>query len=200
MTRVRAVAALLSALVCVALLAGCGSDLGTAGSQGYVSGNGVITVLPVAERHRPGTVSGETLEGKPLSLSSYAGQVVVVNVWGAWCPPCRAEADDLAVAAKELAKEDVAFVGINTRDSSRANALSFQRTRDVPYPSIYDPSGRTLLAFRGTLRPNSIPSTVVIDAQGRVAASILGELTSPRTLVDLVEDVRSGTAGKEAGG
>ena len=66
----------------------------------------------------------------------------------------------------------------------------------MPYPSLFDPSGRTLLAFRGTLRPNSIPSTVVIDRQGRVAASILGELTSARTLVDLVDDVRKdkGTA------
>jgi thiol-disulfide isomerase/thioredoxin len=195
MTRSRALAALLCALGCVAALAGCGNDLDSAGSKGYVSGNGVITVLPEDERRPPGEVAGETLEGDRLSLASYDGQVVVVNVWGAWCPPCRAEADDLATAARELARQDVAFVGINTRDSSRDNALSFQRTHDVPYPSLYDPSGRTLLAFRGTLRPNSIPSTVVIDEQGRVAASILGELTRARTLVDLVEDVRRGRTG-----
>lgn len=192
MTRLRALPALLCSLACLAALAGCGNDLGTSGSQGYVSGNGVIRVLPQGERKALGEVSGETLEGKPLSLASYDGKVVVVNVWGAWCPPCRAEADDLKVAAEQLSREGVVFVGINTRDSSRDNALSFQRSHDVPYPSLYDPSGRTLLAFRGTLRPNSIPSTVVIDEQGRVAASILGELTSPRTLVDLVEDVRKG--------
>jgi thiol-disulfide isomerase/thioredoxin len=176
-------------LAAVALVAsGCGNAGGT-GDKGYVDGEGVITVLPAADRKQPGEVSGETLEGKHVSLSSYAGKVVVVNVWGAWCPPCRAEADDLAAAARELAPQGVVFVGINTRDSSKDNGLSFQRTYDVPYPSIYDPSGRNLLAFHGTLTPNSIPSTVVIDAQGRVAASILGTVTSRTTLVDLVEEV-----------
>jgi thiol-disulfide isomerase/thioredoxin len=149
----------------------------------------VITLLPVAKRKAPGMVSGETLDGQQVSLASYAGKVVVVNVWGSWCPPCRAEADDLAAASRELAAEDVVFVGINTRDASRDNGLSFQRTYDVPYPSIYDPGGRNLLAFRHTLTPNSIPGTVVIDRQGRVAASVLGELTGKNTLEDLVDEV-----------
>lgn len=169
---------------------GCADDLGTSGDQGYVAGKGIITLLAAEDREEPGPVEGETLEGEETSLEQYAGKVVVVNVWGAWCPPCRAEADELAAAARELADDGVVFLGINTRDTSRDNALSFQRTRDVPYPSIFDPSGRTLLAFRGTLPPNAIPSTVVIDEQGRVAASIIGELTSERTLIGLVEDVR----------
>jgi thiol-disulfide isomerase/thioredoxin len=178
-------------LLAVALAAtGCGfGGAGGTGDKGYIDGEGVITVLPVSERKTPGDVGGETLEGDRLSLSSYAGKVVVVNVWGSWCPPCRAEADDLAAASRELAAEDVVFVGINTRDASRDNGLSFQRTYDVPYPSIYDPSGRNLLAFRGTLTPNSIPSTVIIDKQGRVAASVLGELTGKNTLEDLVDEV-----------
>jgi thiol-disulfide isomerase/thioredoxin len=176
----------------VALLAltatGC-SKVASTGDKGYIAGQGVITLLPEAQRKAPGPVSGETLEGDQLSLSAYAGKVVVVNVWGSWCPPCRAEADDLAAAYRELAPKGVVFVGINTRDSSQDNGLSFQRRYQVPYPSIFDPGGRTLLAFRRTLTPNSIPGTVVIDRQGRVAASILGEVPSKTTLVDLVEDV-----------
>lgn len=193
MTRSRPVPAtvrLVPLLLAGLLLSACGGGVESKGDQGYVSGNGVITVLDEEDRYVPEEVSGESLEGEPLSLSSYDGKVVVVNVWGAWCPPCRAEADDLAVAAKELQPDGVAFLGINTRDTSRDNALSFQRSREVPYPSIYDPSGRTLLAFRGSLRPNSIPSTLVLDEQGRVAATVLGELTSARTLVSLVEEVR----------
>lgn len=193
MTRSRPVPAtvrLVPLLLAGLLLSACGGGVESKGDQGYVSGNGVITVLDEEDRYVPEEVSGESLEGEPLSLSSYDGKVVVINVWGAWCPPCRAEADDLAVAAKELQPEGVAFLGINTRDTSRDNALSFQRSREVPYPSIYDPSGRTLLAFRGSLRPNSIPSTLVLDEQGRVAATVLGELTSARTLVSLVEEVR----------
>jgi thiol-disulfide isomerase/thioredoxin len=187
--RARPLVGLLAALALVA--SGC-SDVGSSGDQGYIDGKGVITVLPPGDRKAPGDVTGETLEGADLSLASYAGQVVVVNVWGAWCPPCRAEADDLADAARQLAPKGVQFVGINTRDSSQDNALSFQRRYDVPYPSIYDPGGRNLLAFHGTLTPNAIPSTVVIDRHGRVAASILGEVTSATTLVDLVDEVTGG--------
>ena len=81
------------------------------------------------------------------------------------------------------------FLGINTRDNGRDTALAFQESRDVPYSSIFDPGGRNLLAFRGTLPPQAIPSTVVVDAQGRVAASIIGPVPSVTTLVDVVEEV-----------
>jgi thiol-disulfide isomerase/thioredoxin len=182
---------LAAALLPVVLAAGGCSKVGSTGDKGYIAGEGVITLLPEAQRKAPGPVSGQTLDGEQVSLASYAGKVVVVNVWGAWCPPCRAEADDLAAAARELAPKGVVFIGINTRDASQDNARSFERRYDVPYPSIYDPGGRNLLAFHRTLTPNAIPSTVVIDAQGRVAASILGEVTSKNTLVDLVADVTS---------
>jgi thiol-disulfide isomerase/thioredoxin len=190
MARTRPLARVLAVLTAVVLGAsGCSAGIGGSGDQGYIDGEGVITLLPVADRKKPGDVSGTTLEGEDLSLASYAGKVVVVNVWGAWCPPCRAEADDLAAAARQLAPQGVVFVGINSRDPSKDNATAFQRSYDVPYPSIYDPGGRNLLAFHGTLTPNSIPATVIIDAHGRVAASILGAVTSKTTLVDLVEDV-----------
>ena len=97
----------------------------------------------------------------------------------------------LAKAARDLADQDVAFLGIDSRDPSKTAARAFVRRFDIPYPSIYDQQGRTLLAFRGTLTPNAIPSTVIIDRQGRVAASVLGEI-SRTTLYDLVEEV-SGT-------
>ena len=183
--RVAACALLFTLLVA----AGC-SNLGGTGDKGYIDGSGSITKLAVSDRHKPGNVSGETLDGANVELSQYLGHVVVINVWGSWCPPCRSEADDLATAAKQLQTHGVVFLGINTRDASRDNALAFQRERKTPYASIFDPGGRNLLAFRGTLTPASIPSTVIIDAQGRVAASILGEVTSPTTLIDLVEDVQ----------
>jgi thiol-disulfide isomerase/thioredoxin len=179
-------------LVATGLLAGCGGS--ASGSKGYISGEGGITQVPVAQRRQPGTVAGRSLDGQHLSLAADRGKVVVVNVWGSWCPPCRAEADNLVAAAKQLRSRGVVFLGINSRDPSVAQAKAFVRSYRVPYPSIYDPSGRNLLAFHGVLGPTSIPSTVVIDRRGRVAASILGEVTSTQTLVDIAESVGGGTA------
>lgn len=180
---------LLAVLLVVLVASGCGG-VGSTGDKGYVDGSGVITLLTEAEREKPGPVAGTTLDGDEVSLAQYAGKVVVINVWGSWCPPCRKETDVLTVAANELMPQGVVFLGINTRDNSVETALSFQRKKNVPYPSIFDPGGKNLLEFDGTLSPNAIPSTVVIDAQGRVAASIIGEVTSARTLVALIEDVR----------
>jgi len=172
-------------------LGACGNpDTNSTGDKGYVVGNGVITRLAADERVKPGPVAGKTLEGEAVSLADFKGHVVVVNVWGSWCPPCRKEAPLLAQAARSLKPEGVVFLGINTRDSSTDQGLAFQKKYDVPYPSIYDPSGQTLLAFRRTLNPNSIPTTLIIDADGKVAASILGEVPSKTTLVDLVREVK----------
>ena len=180
---------LLAVLVVGAVTSGCDNSADT-GDKGYVAGKGLITRLAVEERKKPREVSGTTLDGEDLSLGKYAGKVVVLNVWGSWCAPCRKEASLLGAAARELEADGVAFVGVNTKDSSPQQGLAFERRYDVPYPSFFDPSGRTLLAFRGTLIPSAIPSTVVMDEQGRVAASILGEVPSRQTLVDLVRDVQ----------
>ena len=178
-------------LPCTLVLAGCSNDVGSSGNQGYVAGKGVITSVQAADRKKPGEVAGRTLDGKRVSLADFRGKVVVVNVWGSWCGPCRAEAPMLARAARELAKKDVVFLGIDSRDPSKDAAKAFVRRFDVPYPSLYDQQGTTLLAFRGTLTPNSVPSTVVVDPQGRVAGSVLGSLTRT-TLDDLVDDASSG--------
>lgn len=193
MPRLRPLAASACALLLLGAVAGCSNDVGSSGDQGFVSGKGIITALPVSDRSVPAEVSGTSIDGEQLSLKDYEGQVVVVNVWGSWCAPCRAEAPMLADAARDLAKQDVAFLGIDSRDPSESAARAFVRRFDVPYPSIYDQQGSTLLAFRGTLSPNAIPSTVIIDREGRVAASVLGEITRT-TLYDLVEEV-AGTDG-----
>ena len=181
-------------LLLAGLLAGCSSnEVGSSGDQGYVAGKGIITTLDTADRKQPGTVAGTTLDGRETSLADHRGKVVVVNVWGSWCPPCRAEAPMLADAARDLGKQGVVFLGINSRNPEKAGPRAFERRYDIPYDSIYDPDGSSLLAFHGTLAPNSIPSTVVIDREGRVAASVIGQVTRT-TLYDIVEDVSGRSA------
>jgi thiol-disulfide isomerase/thioredoxin len=182
---------LLAALLVGTVASGCTKT--DTGDKGYIDGTGIITRLAVDDRKKPGKVSGETLDGKKLDLSSYAGKVVVLNVWGSWCPPCREEAPSLESASRQLAPDGVVFVGVNTKDPSVDPGLAFERRFGVTYASLFDPAGRALLAFYGILTPSSIPSTVVIDKQGRVAARILGAVPSTRTLVDLVRDVEGGT-------
>jgi thiol-disulfide isomerase/thioredoxin len=178
-------------LACLLALAGCSNDVGSSGNQGYVVGKGIITSVKAADRKQPGAVSGRTLDGEQVSLADFRGKVVVVNVWGSWCGPCRAEAPMLAQASRDLAGKGVVFLGIDSRDPSKDAAKAFVRRFDIPYASLYDQQGATLLAFHGTLTPNSVPSTVVVDPRGRVAGSVLGNL-SRTTLDDLVEDARSG--------
>ena len=176
-------------------MTGCSSLQGT-GDKGYLSGDGRITQVPIADRGDPVEVSGTTLDEKSLSLTDLRGSVVVVNVWGSWCPPCAAEMPDLVSVASDPATE-AEFVGINVRDPSPANAQSFVRSFDVPYPSLYDPDGETLLAFQGLVAPRAIPSTLILDREGRIAVSLIGPLPSALTLAGLVEDVAA--EGSEGG-
>jgi len=178
---------LLLVLAAALSLTACSSGAGSDAGVGFVAGNGTITSIAAADRKPPGAVSGDTLDGQHVNLSDYLGKVVVINVWGSWCGPCRAEAPMLAQAARDYAGKDVVFLGIDSRDTSTENALAFVRTFDVPYPSIYDPTGRALLAFRGTVAPNAVPSTVIVDAQGRVSGSVLGSATRG-TIDALIQD------------
>lgn len=185
----------LVALLVVLTLAtsGCSSLEGT-GDKGYISGDGTVTQVPVGERDKPIDVIGEDLEGDTISFSELRGRVVVVNVWGAWCTPCRVEQPDLVEAAKQT-EGTAEFVGINIRDTSIDKARAFVRSNDVPYPSIYDPESKALLTFSAVIPVRSPPTTFVLDDQGRIAAAIFGALPSVGTLVDLVEDVAGETSG-----
>ena len=165
-----------------------GRDLNAAG-DGYIGGNS-LTLVPPDDRKPAPVAEGKSLDGDPISTDGYPGKVVVINVWGSWCGPCRAEADDLAEASKETA-DIAAFVGINVRDAQPEQAQAFARAFKVPYPSIFDPDARQLLKFSGTLPASGIPSTLVIDTDGRIAARIVGEV-SKTTLVTLVQDTEQG--------
>lgn len=173
-------------------VAGCSQTMG--GAEGFVSGSGTVTVVDAADRVEAPNPSGRTLSGKQLALKDFTGSTVVLNVWGSWCAPCRQEAPDLVRAAKRLADRDVRFLGINVRESGVASARAFVRNYGLPYPSIYDADGSELLGFRDTLPPDAIPSTLVIDERGRVAARVLGTVDAD-TLVALVDDVEAAADG-----
>ena len=190
-------APLAAALTCFFVLSGCSSLAGTGGKE-YVSGDGTLRTIEVDKREAPIEFAGEDLDGEPLDLADLRGKPVVVNVWWSACPPCRKEMPYL-VEASERTSEIANFVGVNIRDSSTSQAKGFVRKFEVPYPSFFSPDGKALLPFSGTLPPNAIPSTVVLDAEGRVAASIIGEVPSALTLVNVVEDV-AGAKAKPADG
>ncbi len=158
------------------LLTACGSPTQQTGT-GFVAGDGSVTFLDPAQRTTAPAISGNTLQDQPWSLTEQRGKVVVLNVWASWCAPCRAEAPELVATANEYAGRRVEFVGLNTRDSA-TTAQAFVDRFDIPYINIADPDGRIQLAFADTLPPQAIPSTVIIDQQGRVAARALGKVTS----------------------
>ncbi|WP_297741405.1 TlpA disulfide reductase family protein [uncultured Tessaracoccus sp.] len=179
--------------VAVFLLAACSpaqpDERADDGAAGFTIGDGTVTILEPAQRPDAPTLEGPSLmqEGERISTEDFAGKVVVVNVWGSWCAPCRHEAPEL-VEAYERVGEGVEFLGLNTRDLTPAPAQAFVRTAGITYPNIFDPDGALLLGF-GQLPPKAIPSTLVIDSDGKVAARVIGEVDA-NTLVALVGDVQ----------
>jgi peroxiredoxin len=160
------------------------------GSFTFVSPGGQTEFsYPVDQRGTVGDLSGPDLANKDatVALSDYAGKVVVVNFWGSWCGPCRAESDELNTAAAALAGQGVQFLGVNVKDTRDAGA-DFLNSKQVGYPSIFDPSMRTLLSIRG-YPSGSIPSTIVIDRQGRVAHVWLEEISNPDQLISTVSQI-----------
>ena len=145
-----------------------------------------LDLYPVNRRVAAPALEGTTLDGKPFALTDLSGKTVVINVWGSWCGPCRAETPDLVRLANENGDRGVRFLGINTRDNPAA-AKAFVRNFKVPYPSIEDPRGQVLLAFRGVIPTSVVPSTIVIDPQGRIAARIIGPVTYT-TLNGILDD------------
>lgn len=178
-----------------AVLAGCSSASTGGSGTNFVAGDGTITLVPPAKRQGAVQLRGTTLEGAPVDVAAFRGSAVVLNVWGSWCPPCRKEAPELEKAAKRLASQGVTFLGINTNDPDPAQAKAFQKTFGISYPSLADSSGQALLALRGAVAPNAVPTTLVLDRQGRIAARISSATTST-TLADLVSDVLAGKDGR----
>ncbi|MCX5403001.1 TlpA family protein disulfide reductase [Streptomyces sp. NBC_00335] len=171
---------------CLYAAAGAASDDDGDGGGGQPSGPGSVAVRPMAAaavvdagaRPQAPALAGADLDGKPVGLAGFRGQVVVLNVWGSWCGPCRAEADDLERLSAQTRAQGVRFLGINTRDRDRAAAQSFVRAHGLGFPSLHDPSGELLLRFPpALLNPQTIPSTLVIDRRGRIAVSIGGAVT-----------------------
>ena len=176
------------------VLAGCSDgQVGRSddtGQSGYIDGPGTVGTYAPADRKPAPEFSGTLLGGGEFDLASALGDVVVLNVWGSWCPPCRTEAPGLQAVSEALADDGVRFVGVNVRDFDQQAPLAFEDEFGITYPSVYDPKGDALLAFRKTVPPNAIPSTLVIDRQGRIAAKVIGPI-GETSLTDLVTEIAS---------
>ena len=192
----RVVPALAALAVLALALAGCAPTEGErlaedyrAGSgQGYISGDGAYTLVAPDDRQDPVSFEGVLDTGESFDTTEFDGQVYVVNFWYASCPPCRLEAPDLQQLSEEFAPQGVPFLGVNIRDQA-AQSLAFAEQYDITYPSIIDiDTGKARLAFAGQVAPNAVPTTLVMDAQGRVAARISGLLTEPSTLRAMITD------------
>jgi thiol-disulfide isomerase/thioredoxin len=178
------------------LLTGCTATSGDepsrgAAQAGYPQSERNLTRIAPEQRKLLPEISGPALGAEStLSSRDYPGKVVVINVWGSWCAPCRSEAPELQ-AASEQTKESAQFLGITSKDYDPAPALAFTRAFSITYPSIFDPTGRVLLDFASVLPPSAIPSTMIIDSDGRLAARVLGPI-STTTLVNMITDVANG--------
>ncbi|GAB3588085.1 TlpA family protein disulfide reductase [Calidifontibacter terrae] len=186
-----------AALLAIAGLTGCSSDPNSIAAQakdgdskGYVAGDGTVQQLAVSQRGKPVTVSGTTLDGKAWSTKDAADKVVVLNVWGEWCPPCQKEIPQLQEVWTGWQKSGapVQLMGLDQRDSV-ARATAILRTKKATYPSLRDDGGRSLLALQG--KAQYTPTTLVLDKQHRIAARVSGPVDAS-TLRGLVQDVLAG--------
>lgn len=187
---------LILALAPALALVGCsGSADGPASAwndgtdKGYVSGDGSTTSIAPADRTEPIEYSGTTEQGTTYGSADTLGSVTVVNFWYAGCAPCRAEAPDLVEVFEEFADSGVKFVGVNTRDQV-AQAQQFSLEFGVEYPSIMDNAGDRGVqrAFAGQVPLNAVPTTLVLDTEGRVAHRVIGQLAAASQLRQLVTE------------
>ena len=169
-------------VICLAIaLSGCSGGGTSSAEESFVSGDGTVTFIKIADRKIAPAITGLTLSGTNYTYAK--DRVAVVNVWASWCSPCRAEVPILVALANKYT--NVAFIGILTRDNP-ANAEAFERRFKIPYPTVIDDS--ILIGFKGSLPANAIPSTVILDKNGRVAARISGVVTVA-SLTELIERV-----------
>lgn len=175
------------------VLTGCSSDpladqYREGSNKNYIAGDGSVTEITLDNRGEPITFSGTTENGDTVSSADYLGHVLVVNFWYAGCAPCRAEAPDLEAVFQETAAQGTNFLGVNVRDQA-ATVTTFNERFGITYPSIIDQDGQAQLAFASQVPPNAVPTTLILDAQGRVAARILGQLRDPSILSTLITDI-----------
>ena len=171
-------AAAAAALACVLALTACGGASATAedpaSPQLETLDTGDDGLIAVEDRQPAPELSGTTLDGEPLAVADLRGDVVVLNFWASWCAPCRAEAPTLNEVAARTSEAGVRFVGVNVKDE-QGPAQAFERTQEVTYPSLHDQPGRLLLQFRKVV-PQTPPTTLVLDREGRIAAFFAGEV------------------------
>jgi peroxiredoxin len=192
--------AALAALAAVVALSGCTAD-GTGisdqysqaknSSTGYISGDGSVVTITADKREKAPTWSSKTIDGDAVSNDSYAGKVVVINFWYASCPPCRSEAPDLAKLHTQLSPKGVEFLGVDTRDTEPI-ARGFLSKYKLGYSTVLDDADNEMqLAFAGDVPPKAVPTTLVLDKKGRVAARFSGEIESPSVVTSVVEDLEA---------
>ncbi|HEU5354738.1 MAG TPA: TlpA disulfide reductase family protein [Actinocrinis sp.] len=188
----RVAGVLAAALAGAAVLAGCTNSTGGGGDTGYVTSSTTnITNVAPSQRVAAPVLAGTTLDGKQLALSDYHGKIVVVNIWGSWCGPCRLEAPALEETYQQYQAKGVQFLGINVRDTNSA-AQAFVGDDHISYPSLQDPSETLLLAFKTVVPPTNIPSSIIVDASGKIATRIIGGTTEPQ-LKQALDKVLSGS-------
>ena len=187
---------LVAALVLAVGSASACSDLDGTDGKTWITGEGSLQQVAEAERGKPVEAEGKDLDGQPLDLADYRGKVVVLNVYASWCPPCRSEMPTVVELAEHADPAQVAYLGVNIRDNDSA-ARAFGDNVGIEFPSFADPGSSVLLDLSDELGPYSLPSTVVLDRDGRVAALVLGKIPGAVTLQDVVDDV---VAEGDAGG
>jgi peroxiredoxin len=180
------------ALLLTLCLSGCASNDQLArqfrdgNSKNYIAGDGTVTEFDANKRPSANTWVGKTESGGLLTNKDLLGKVAVLNFWYAGCAPCRAEIKDLVKLQKEFATDGVQFVGVNVRDTAET-AMAFDRNFKVNFPSVMDnDTGAVVLAFTGVVTPQAVPTTLVIDKNGKVASRILGRI-EPGTLRTLIQ-------------
>jgi peroxiredoxin len=163
----------------VVLLAGCSTgsdavDVNNGGEFRFVAGTAAGEVIPEADRASAPEFSGTLLGGGDWTSAALAGDVAVLNFWGSWCAPCRVESPEFQQVYTEVAGEGVQFLGLNVKDQEQF-AQAFVASKGITFPSLFDPKGQVALAFRN-YPASAIPSTIVLDRDGRVAAVYTGEV------------------------
>jgi thiol-disulfide isomerase/thioredoxin len=164
---------------------------GGTGGVTTVDGNASAVIYPAGHRPLAPDFSGTTLTGSKLSFSDYRGQVVVLNFWGSWCVPCRAEAPTLAAVASKYQRSGVSFLGVDVRDTT-ASALAFARSFHVSYPSVSDQSSAITLDFTAKVPIAGTPTTLVVDRTGHIAGAVFGTVTYPELTAILAKVAAKG--------